>query len=80
MQESDMKQNRNKKSITTILLAFTLALGSASCSDSGDDTPKTKETLTIKCPNPDCEYTRPGDPESLSVVDTCPKCFGKLKP
>ncbi len=74
-----MKQNRNKKPITAILLVFTLALSFASCSDSGDDTPKTKETLTIKCPNPDCEYTRPGDPESLSVVDTCPKCFGKLK-
>ena len=74
-----MKNTDTKKLLATILVVISVALGSASCSDSGDDTPKTKETLTIKCPNPDCEYTRPGDPESLSVVDTCPKCFGKLK-
>jgi hypothetical protein len=74
-----MKNTDTKKLLATILVVISVALGSASCSDSGDDTPKTKETLTIKCPNPDCEHTRPGDPESLSVVDTCPKCFGKLK-
>ncbi len=74
-----MKNTDTKKLLATILVVISVALSFASCSDSGDDTPKTKETLTIKCPNPDCEYTRPGDPESLSVVDTCPKCFGKLK-
>jgi hypothetical protein len=74
-----MKTIHNKKMITGILLAITLLLGSASCSDSGDDVPKAKENLTIKCPNTDCKYTRPGDPESLSVVDTCPDCGAKLK-
>jgi hypothetical protein len=77
-----MKNIGNKKLLTTILVAIAVTIASTGCSGSGEDadTPKTKETLTIKCPNPDCEYTRPGDPESLSVVDTCPKCFGKLKP
>ena len=71
----------NKKLIATILAAISVAIASTGCSGSGEDaaTPKAKETLTIKCPNTDCKYTKVGNPESLSVVDTCPECGAKLK-
>jgi len=76
-----MKHNNSKTLVTGILLAVSLILGPASCSDSADVAPKakTKEAKVIKCPNTGCKYTRPGDPESLSVVDTCPDCGAKLK-
>ena len=78
-----MKHNHNSSKIlvTGFMLAVSLILGSASCSDSTDVAPKakTKEAKVITCPNTGCKYTRPGDPESLSVVDTCPDCGAKLK-
>ncbi len=74
-----MKNTDTKKLLATILVAISVTIASMGCSDSGDDTPKAKAESTIKCPNTDCKYTKAGNPESLSVVDTCPDCGTKLK-
>ena len=76
-----MKNTDTKKLLSTILVAISVAIASMGCSDSGEDsdTPKAKAESTIKCPNTDCKYTKAGNPESLSVVDTCPDCGTKLK-
>ena len=69
------------KLFATILVVISVTIASAGCSGSGEDpdTPKTKVESTIECPNTDCKYTKAGNPESLSVVDTCPECGIKLK-
>jgi len=75
-----MKNIDIKPLFATTLLTISLLFFTASCSDSEDSASTSKAEATIKCPNADCKYTKPGNPESLSVVDTCPDCGAKLKP